>query len=175
MIPEGHTIEDIKIREQIIRDFQLLQYYNWILFWPEPEKYPSRSRNQEMQIRNHSSVLWLWSMSWQGLERSRWLWAWEDELSRKSSTVLPQSQANRTKKASCMRCLTFAPYAWRRFTPWGVMRCRRGLRTTHYIVLPRLTDYAAKICSFSLFAKPVLINFKKLYQNGYSIFEFHCL
>ena len=25
----------------------------------------------------------------------------------------------------------------------------------------------AKICSFSLFAKPVLINFKKVYQNGY--------
>ena len=32
MIPEGHTIEDIKTREQIIRDFQLLQYYNWIPF-----------------------------------------------------------------------------------------------------------------------------------------------
>ena len=29
----------------------------------------------------------------------------------------------------------------------------------------------AKICSFSLFAKPVLINFKKVYQNGYSIFK----
>ena len=28
----------------------------------------------------------------------------------------------------------------------------------------------AKICSFSLFAKPILINFKKVYQNGYSIF-----
>ena len=57
------------------------------------------------------------------------------------------------KKASQTRCLTFAPYAWRRFTPWGVMRCGRGLRTTHYIVRPRLTIYAAKICSFSLFAK----------------------
>ena len=34
-------------------------------------------------------------------------------------------------------------------------------------------DDPAKICSFSLFAKPVLINFKKLYQNGYSIFK-HC-
>ena len=65
-----------------------------------------------------------------------------------------------------MRCLTFAPYAWRRFTPWGVMRCGRGLRTTHYIVRPRLTVYAAKICSFSLFANPVLINFKKAYQMG---------
>ena len=31
---------------------------------------------------------------------------------------------------------------------------------------------SAKICSFSLFAKPVLINFKKVYQNGYSIFKF---
>ena len=54
------------------------------------------------------------------------------------------------------------------------LRCdamRAGLRTTHYIVLPRLTVYSAKICSFSLFAKPVLINFKKLYQNGYLIFE----
>ena len=30
---------------------------------------------------------------------------------------------------------------------------------------------SAKICSFSLFAKPVHINFKKLYQNGYFIFE----
>ena len=30
----------------------------------------------------------------------------------------------------------------------------------------------AKICSFSLFAKPVLINFKKVYHNGYSIFKF---
>ena len=33
-------------------------------------------------------------------------------------------------------------------------------------------DDPAKICSFSLFAKPVLINFKKVYQNGYSIFKF---
>ena len=38
MIPEGHTIEDIKKREEIITNmplkvtFQLLQYYNWILF-----------------------------------------------------------------------------------------------------------------------------------------------
>ena len=31
---------------------------------------------------------------------------------------------------------------------------------------------SAKICSFSLFAKPVLINFKKVYQNGYFIFKF---
>ena len=53
------------------------------------------------------------------------------------------------KKASQTRCLTFAPYAWRRFTPCGVMRCGRGLRTTHYIVRPRLTICAAKICSFS--------------------------
>ena len=75
------------------------------------------------------------------------------------------------KKASRMRCLTFAPYAWRRFTPCGVMRCGRGLRTTHYIVLPRLTIYAAKICSFSLFAKPILTNINKVYQNGYFIFE----
>ena len=30
MIPEGHTIEDIKKREQIIRDFQLLQHYRYI-------------------------------------------------------------------------------------------------------------------------------------------------
>ena len=83
------------------------------------------------------------------------------------------------------------------------MRCGRGLRATHYIVLPRLTNLGlvtdtvaganaeetagairvvipstnspidfTKICSFSLFAKPVLINFKKLYQNGYSIFKF---
>ena len=68
------------------------------------------------------------------------------------------------KKASQTRCLTFAPYAWRRFTPRGVMRCGRELRTTHYIVLPRLTDYAAKICSFSLFARPVnLLNFRPLH------------
>ena len=33
-------------------------------------------------------------------------------------------------------------------------------------------DDPAKICSFSLFAKPVLINFKKVYQNGYYIFKF---
>ena len=32
-------------------------------------------------------------------------------------------------------------------------------------------DDSAKICSFSLFAKPILINFNKVYQNGYSIFE----
>ena len=81
----------------------------------------------------------------------------------KSSETFTES---RMKKASQTRCLTFAPYAWRRFTPWGVMRCRRGLRTTHYIVLPRLTDYAAKICSFSLFAKPVLINFKRCIKMG---------
>ena len=94
MIPEGHTIEDIKIREQIIRDF----YREW------------------------------------------------------------------KEKASQTRCLTFAPYAWRRFTPRGVMRCGRGLRTTHYIVRPRLTDYAAKICSLSLFARPVnLLNFRPLH------------
>ena len=92
-----------------------------------------------MQIRNHSSVLWSWSMNWRESEKSRWRWAWEDELWRKSSIVLPQSQASRMKKASQTRCLTFAPYAWRRFTPRGVMRCGRGLRTTHNIVRPRLT------------------------------------
>ena len=68
MIPEGHTIEDIKKREQIIRDF----YREW------KEKNPSQ---------------------------------------RKSSTVLPLYPASRMKKASQTRCLTFAPYAWRRFTP----------------------------------------------------------
>ena len=30
----------------------------------------------------------------------------------------------------------------------------------------------AKICSFSLFAKPVRTNIRKVYQNGYSIFKF---
>ena len=57
------------------------------------------------------------------------------------STALPRYPVNRTKKASRLRCLTFAPYAWRRFTPYGVMRCGRGLRTTHYIVQPRLTIF----------------------------------
>ena len=59
MIPEGHTIEDIKKREQIIRDF----YREW------KEKNPSQ---------------------------------------RKSSIVLPLSPASRMKKASRVRCLTFA-------------------------------------------------------------------
>ena len=68
MIPEGHTIEDIKTREQIIRDF----YREW------KEKNPSK---------------------------------------RKFNTVLLQYQASRMKQASRLRCLTFAPYAWRRFTP----------------------------------------------------------
>ena len=42
--------------------------------------------------------------------------------------------------------------------PWGVMRCGRGLRTTHYIVQPRLTIYAAKICSFSVFTNSMHIS-----------------
>ena len=62
MIPEGHTIEDIKIREQIIRDF----YREW------KEKNPS------------------------------------------------QSPANRMKKASQTRCLTFTPYAWRSCIKMGI-------------------------------------------------------
>ena len=33
---------------------------------------------------------------------------------------------------------------------------------------------SAKICSFSLIAKPVLIKFKKVYQNGYFILEKIC-
>ena len=37
----------------------------------------------------------------------------------------------------------------------GVMRCGRGLRTTHYIVQPRLTIYATKICSFSLITNSI--------------------
>ena len=78
MIPEGHTIEDIKTRERIIRDFY-----------------------RELKEKSISNEM-----------------------------------------------LNFCPYAWRRFTPRGVMRCGRGLRTTHYIVRPRLTDYVAKICSF---------------------------
>ena len=57
---------------------------------------------------------------------------------------IPQNTIS-TKKASRVRCLTFAPYAWRRFTPWGVMRCWRGLRTTHYIVRPRLTTLGLEI------------------------------
>ena len=38
MIPEGHTIEDIKKREEIVTSmplkvtYLLLQYYNWIRF-----------------------------------------------------------------------------------------------------------------------------------------------
>ena len=42
MIPEGHTIEDIKKREQIIRDF----YREW------KEKNQSRSPNQGMRIKS---------------------------------------------------------------------------------------------------------------------------
>ena len=46
--------------------------------------------------------------------------------------------------------------------------------TSHYPLHRPTTTYfyAAKICSFSLFAKPILTNIKKVYQNGYSIFKF---
>lgn len=54
-----------------------------------------------------------------------------------------------------MRCLTFAPFAWRRVTLSGVMLCWRGLRSTHYIVLPRLTNYVAKIFRIYQNANPV--------------------
>ena len=43
----------------------------------------------------------------------------------KFNTALPQYLVNRNEKASQTRCLTFAPYAWWRFTPYGVMRCGR--------------------------------------------------
>ena len=154
MIPAGHTIEDIKTRERIIRDF----YWEWKEKNPSQRKF-NLSLKEYINIRmvsivetsEHAAKSYLSTLAVLQLDSSV-LWL---------CTVLPQSQANRMKKASQTRCLTFAPYAWRRFTPWGVMRCGRGLRATHYIVLPRLTIYAAKIYSFSLFAKPVLINFKK--------------
>ena len=50
------------------------------------------------------------------------------------------TEHNQYEKSISNEMLNFCPYAWRRFTPLGVMRCRRGLRTTHYIVRPRLTD-----------------------------------
>ena len=103
MIPEGHTIEDIKKREQIIRDFY-----------------------RELK---------------------------EKSISNEMLNFCPLCVA----EVYTLRC--------------DVMRCGRGLRATHYIVQPRLTVYAGKICSFSLFTKPVLINFKKVYQNGYFIFK----
>ena len=97
MIPEGHTIEDIKKREQIIRDF----YREWKEKNPSQRKY-NLSLKEYINIRMVSIV-----------ETSEH--AAKSYLS--TLAVLPQSQANRTKKASQTRCLTFAPYAWRRFTP----------------------------------------------------------
>ena len=46
--------------------------------------------------------------------------------------------------------------------------------TSHYPLHHPTTTYylCCKDMQFSLFAKPILINFKKVYQNGYSIFKF---
>ena len=73
MILEGHTIEDIKTRERIIRDFY-----------------------RELKEKSISNEM-----------------------------------------------LNFCPLCMAEVYTLGVMRCGRGLRTTHYIVLPRLTIYAA--------------------------------
>jgi hypothetical protein len=45
MIPEGHTIEDIKKREQIIRDF----YHEW------KEKNPSQ-RKFNISLKEHINI-----------------------------------------------------------------------------------------------------------------------
>ena len=95
MIPEGHTIEDIRKREQIIRDF----YREW------KEKNPSQ-RKFNLSLKGYINIRMV------SIVETR-----EDELLRKSSIVLPLYPASRMKKASQTRCLTFAPYAWRRFTP----------------------------------------------------------
>ena len=152
MIPAGHTIEDIKTRERIIRDF----YREW------KEKNPSQ-RKFNLSLKEYINIRMVSIVETSEHAAKSYL----------STLAVLQLDSILTgaRKASQTRCLTFAPYAWRRFTPRGVMRCGRGLRATHYIVLPRLTIYAAKICSFSLFAKQMLTSLKKVYQNGYSIFE----
>ena len=166
MIPEGHTIEDIKKREQIIRDF----YREWKEKNPSQRKFNlslkeyinirmvSIVETSEHAAKNYLSTLAVLQLdsilagakkvsvkkpkpgnaNQKPFER---IMIMEYELTGigKSNTALPLYPASRMKKASQTRCLTFAPYAWRRFTPCGVMRCGRGLRATHYIVLPRLT------------------------------------
>ncbi len=129
MIPAGHTIEDIKTRERIIRDF----YREW------KEKNPSQ-RKFNLSLKEYINIKMVSIVETSEHAAKNYL---------STLPVLPLYPANRMKKASQTRCLTFAPYAWRRFTPCGVMRCGRGLRATHYIVLPRLTICVAKICSFS--------------------------
>ena len=123
MIPEGHTIEDIKKREQIIRDF----YREW------KEKNPSQ-RKFNLSLKEYINIRMVSIVETSEHAAKNYL---------STLAVLPLYPASRMKKASQTRCLTFAPYAWRRFTPCGVMRCGRGLRTTHYIIRPRLTIFAA--------------------------------
>ena len=149
MIPEGHTLEDIKKREQIIRDF----YREW-------KREESISRKFNLSLKEYINFRMVSIVETSEHAAKSYL---------STLAALPLSPASRMKKASRVRCLTFAPYAWRRFTPWGVMRCRRGLRTTHYIVLPRLTDYAAKHMQFFSICKTCTYQL----QKGVSKWVFH--
>jgi hypothetical protein len=160
MIPQGNNIEDIKQREQIIRDF----YREWKERNPSQRKF-NLSLKEYINIRmvsivetsEHAAKSYLSTLAVLQLDS---ILTGAKRVSIKKPK--PGNANQKTKKASQTRCLAFAPYAWRRFTPYGVMRCGRGLRATHYIVRPRLTDYAAKICSFSL----VLVRYTKVLRNN---------
>ena len=140
MIPEGHTIEDIKTRERIIRDF----YREWKEKNPSQRKF-NLSVKEYINIRmvsivetsEHAAKSYLSTLAVLQLDsiltgarkvsvkkpkpgnanQKPFERIMINVLSKKSNTVLPLSPASRMKKASQTRCLTFAPYAWRRFTP----------------------------------------------------------
>ena len=89
MIPEGHTIEDIKKREQIIRDF----YREW------KEKNPSQ-RKFNLSLKEYINIRMVSIVETSEHAAKNYL---------STLAVLPLYPASRMKKASQTRCLTFAP------------------------------------------------------------------
>ena len=138
-----NSIESIRVRERIIREF----YHEW--------KERNQGRHQESQRRQQKPEA-VWIDDDYGL-RSCVHRKGEDDCRHPSThqgegTILHHGhQQWIIKKAPSQDALMFAPEAWRRFT-LSVMLCWRGLRTTH-IHRPFTTYSAAKVAKYLIRSK----------------------
>ena len=118
MIPEGHTIEDIKTRERIIRMVSIV----------ETNEHAAKNYLSTLAVLQLDSILTgarkvsvkkpkpAGNANQKPFER---IMIMEYELTRIGKINISQNTIS-TKKASRVRCLTFTPYVWRRCIKMGI-------------------------------------------------------
>ena len=117
MIPEGHTIEDIKTREKIIRMVSIV----------ETSEHAAKSHLSTLAVLQLDSILngagkvsvkkpKPGNANQKPFER---IMIMEYELTGIGKINISQNTIS-TKKASRVRCLTFTPYVWRRCIKMGI-------------------------------------------------------